>query len=98
MSDSESSRTPVEAEISAESLNAGVMIVVVDPGGSTEGHEHHSQELWVIEQGEGYVDLAGEHVALRPGPATSIPADTFHTVHNTGAVPLVLLAFWWKRI
>ena len=89
-------RTPAEVEATAAGVNFGSMVVVVPPGASTEGHEHHSQELWIIRTGHGEVDLAGELIELRPGAPIPIPADTFHTVHNRSDEDLTLLAFWWK--
>jgi mannose-6-phosphate isomerase-like protein (cupin superfamily) len=90
-------KTTCDVEARAEDLEFGLMTVVVPPGGSTEPHEHKSQELWVIARGHGYVHMPHVDLPLRPGPATAIPADTMHAVHCESPEPLVLLAFWWKQ-
>lgn len=91
-------RTTCDVEARAEGLEFGMMTVVVPPGESTEAHQHASQELWVIEQGRGYVAMPDARLSLAPGPAIPIPADTMHSVHCEGDEDLILLAFWWKRL
>ncbi len=91
-------KTTCDVAARAEGLEFGMMTVTVPPGRSTEEHEHRSQELWVVHEGHGHVTMPGVALPLRPGPATSIPADTPHSVHSDGDVPLVLLAFWWKSV
>jgi mannose-6-phosphate isomerase-like protein (cupin superfamily) len=97
MNEVRQARTTCDVEANSEGLNFGMMTVVIPPGCSTAPHEHASQELWIIEQGRGYVVMPHGKLSLAPGPPTSIPADTQHAVHSDGDEDLVLLAFWWKR-
>jgi mannose-6-phosphate isomerase-like protein (cupin superfamily) len=91
--------TNVEMEATAAGINFGSMLLTVEPGGRTEGHDHESAEVWVTEAGAGYVEFPdGTRLSMRPGTPVEIPARAFHTVHCTGDEPLVFLALWWKRV
>jgi mannose-6-phosphate isomerase-like protein (cupin superfamily) len=90
--------TNLEMEGTAEGINFGAMMVTVPPGGATEGHSHDSAEVWVIDQGSGYVELPDRNIPLRPGTPVEIPARTVHTAHADDGDTLVFLSLWWKHV
>ncbi|MCH2109670.1 MAG: cupin domain-containing protein, partial [Polyangiaceae bacterium] len=59
----------------------------IAPGGSTPLHSHSSQEIFIILQGEGYVEIGEQRLPFR-APATIIaPANQPHRLFNTGSTP-----------
>jgi len=89
--------TNAEMEAVAAGINFGSMLLTVAPGGETEGHEHRSAEVWVVESGTGYVIVGERRIEMVVATPVEIPAGHFHTVFNDGQDDLVFLALWWKR-
>jgi mannose-6-phosphate isomerase-like protein (cupin superfamily) len=60
------------------------------PGQSTERHYHRaSEEIYVVLEGEGELEIDGEARRVRPGEAALIPAGAWHEI--TAASPLRFL-------
>ena len=49
--------------------------------------EHDVEELVMLLEGSAQIDLDGRTVRLQPGDELIIPANTVHTVRNTGDGP-----------
>ena len=53
----------------------------LDAGQATRRHYHRaSEEIYVVLEGEGEVEIAGERRRLRPGEAALIPAGAWHAI------------------
>lgn len=64
----------------------------VPPGRATQPHRHpRTEEIYYILVGTGRVTVGDEASDVGPLDAILIPPDTRHTIHNTGAEPLVFL-------
>lgn len=90
------SKIVVESEISARRTRAGTMIFVVAPNQSTAGHEHKSEEIWLVQSGYGEVEINGERKQINDSAPVKIPSNQFHKVFNIGSEELVILSFWWR--
>ena len=68
--------------------------VIMEPGSVSERHAHErSEQIWIVERGEGMVLLANEQTeVLRAGDIVRTPAGEIHGVVNSGKEPLVYLA------
>jgi quercetin dioxygenase-like cupin family protein len=86
---------PVEAE--ARGLAYGAMVFTVESGGSTPPHAHASEETWLVREGEGRAAIGDRSVGLRPGTRLSVPPGALHSITNTSAAELVVMAFWWRE-
>lgn len=63
----------------------------VEPGVTTELHRLAVAEWYVLEQGEGLMEVGGgEPFAVGPGDVVAIPAGTSQRITNTGDRDLVL--------
>lgn len=63
----------------------------VEPGVTTELHRLDVAEWYVIERGEGLMEVGGgEPFAVGPGDVVAIPAGTSQRITNTGDHDLVL--------
>lgn len=69
-----------------------VVLMTIQPGDAigTETHDEHDQLVLIIE-GDGAVELDGEHSPLSTGDLVLIRAGVLHDVLNTGDVPLRLV-------
>ncbi len=66
---------------------------VVDPGGLVAPHTHPGVELAFIAAGQAEVKIAGRpDQSLTAGDSFSVPAQTVHSVKNSGSVPLTLVS------
>ena len=66
----------------------------VVPGTGTRMHVHEkSQEIYHITQGSGMMILGTEEFHVGPGDSVLIPANTRHSIKNTGAESLKILCF-----
>jgi mannose-6-phosphate isomerase-like protein (cupin superfamily) len=64
----------------------------IAPRQQTLLHRHpHTEELYHVRQGTGLMTLGEKQVELSAGDTVAIPANTFHSVLNTGDDLLVLL-------
>ena len=79
---------------SSPDAQATITHVTMEPGSLSRRHTHaHSEQIWVVEHGEGLLLLADDHSApLRAGDIIRTPAGEVHGVENTGSEPLVYLA------
>jgi mannose-6-phosphate isomerase-like protein (cupin superfamily) len=68
--------------------------VVMEPGAVSRRHVHpRSEQIWIVEQGEGVLLLENGGIELlRAGDVVRTPAGETHGVENTGTAPLVYLA------
>ena len=87
------SRQMVWPKNSPES-QATITHVTMEPGSVSERHAHaRSEQIWIVERGEGMVLLANEQTeVLRAGDIVRTPAGEIHGVVNSGKEPLVYLA------
>ena len=66
---------------------------VVDPNGEVPRHIHPGVEMGYVLNGEAQLLVAGHSPrALSAGDSFAIPANTVHSVRNTGAGPLTMLS------
>ncbi|MGZ4302782.1 MAG: cupin domain-containing protein [Gaiellaceae bacterium] len=62
----------------------------LEPGQATERHYHrHSEEIYVVLEGKGTLELDGEIRKVEPGDAALIPPGAWHQIR--AAVPLRFL-------
>jgi mannose-6-phosphate isomerase-like protein (cupin superfamily) len=68
--------------------------VTMEPGAGSDRHAHErSEQIWIVERGEGILLLENEHSeVLRAGDIVRTPAGQIHGVANSGKEPLVYLA------
>lgn len=68
--------------------------VTMEPGSLSKRHTHaHSEQIWIIERGEGVLLLANNRTEpLRAGDIIRTPAGETHGVENTGTEALTYLA------
>ena len=65
---------------------------IIQPGQCTRLHQHHhSEELYHITAGEGYMTLGAEHFNVTVGDTICIPPGTPHCIENTGRDTLHIL-------
>jgi mannose-6-phosphate isomerase-like protein (cupin superfamily) len=65
---------------------------IIQPGQCTRLHQHHhSEELYHITAGEGYMTLGAEHFNVTVGDTICIPPGTPHCIENTGRETLHIL-------
>jgi quercetin dioxygenase-like cupin family protein len=71
-----------------------ITYVTMEPGSVSERHAHKlSEQVWIVERGEGILLLADEQTELlRAGDIVRTPAAEIHGVINSGKEPLVYLA------
>lgn len=66
---------------------------VVDANGEVPRHTHPGVEMGYVLSGEAQLMVAGQPPrALSAGDSFAIPANTVHSVRNTGAGPLAMLS------
>lgn len=68
--------------------------VTMVAGSLSQRHAHErSEQIWIVEQGEGLLLLAGDRSeSLQAGDIVRTPAGEVHGVENTGSEPLIYLA------
>ena len=67
--------------------------VTMEPGAASQRHSHQrSEQIWIIEQGEGVLLLAEKTETLRAGDIVRTPAGAVHGISNNATRPLVYLA------
>lgn len=65
---------------------------VVAPGQQTMTHKHMaSEEIYYFTSGSGCMFVGQEHREVRAGDTVAIPAETYHSVRNTGDTDLVII-------
>ncbi len=72
---------------------ARVTLVRLAVGGSIGTHVHELEtETAFVLAGAGLLRLGDAEAAVQPGAGVSVPPGLYHSLHNTGDVPLELLA------
>jgi mannose-6-phosphate isomerase-like protein (cupin superfamily) len=80
-----------------ESPAASLAEARVAPGVITESHALGVDEVYVITQGEGRMELEDRRFAVKAGDAVTIPAGAAQRIENTGAEDLVFLCLCTPR-
>lgn len=62
------------------------------PGGATPPHYHDCEEVVIVLEGAGTVDVDGQPHPVRAGDTVIVPAGVPHQIINTGTLPLRTLA------
>jgi quercetin dioxygenase-like cupin family protein len=83
-------------ETVARGLAYGAMVFTVKPGCATVGHQHASEETWIVQEGEGRAEIDGQQIGVIPGTRVCVPPGTIHSIANTCCRDLRVMAFWWK--
>jgi quercetin dioxygenase-like cupin family protein len=64
----------------------GFVPVCMAPGEENPGHSHTLvEEILIVRQGSGQIQIEEERFDLRPGSVAIVPAGRFHAVCNTGS-------------
>ena len=64
----------------------GFVPVCMAPGEENPGHSHTLvEEILIVRQGSGQIQIEEERYDLRPGSVAIVPAGRFHAVCNTGS-------------
>jgi len=80
------------------SPGASVARARVEPGVTTQLHAlTEIREVYVIEAGEGTVEVAGVTAPVGPGDRVDIPAGATQRITNTGAEDLIFLCLCTPR-
>lgn len=70
-------------------------VAALPPGFSTRAHSHSAEEVAVVLQGSGTVDIDDVGHPIGAGTVLVTPADLVHVTHNASATePLVVLWFY----
>lgn len=70
-------------------------MAALPPGFSTRAHSHSAEEIAVVLQGSGVVDIDGVGHPIETGTLLVTPADLVHVTHNgSDSEPLVVLWFY----
>jgi mannose-6-phosphate isomerase-like protein (cupin superfamily) len=62
------------------------------PGSATPPHRHDCEEVVLVLEGSGEVEIDGARLAFGPDSTLVLPPDVPHQIFNTGSVPLVTVA------
>ncbi|HEX4700795.1 MAG TPA: cupin domain-containing protein [Pseudonocardiaceae bacterium] len=74
----------------------GVGRAVIEPGGTTDPHEHPDHEMFVFLSGHGTLTVGDEERAVGPEITALIPAGQRHHVRNADPTErLVFLSVYW---
>jgi mannose-6-phosphate isomerase-like protein (cupin superfamily) len=77
-------RVLLDAE-SGGARNQSLAEAVLAPGQATERHYHaETEELYVLLEGTGAMEIEGDERAVGPGDAILIPAGAWHQIRATG--------------
>nr|WP_240903758.1 class I tRNA ligase family protein [Chengkuizengella sediminis] len=72
---------------------------MVKPGNSTDPHNHHEGEIFVIIQGDGIITVDEDEQKVESGDVIYLPAFKVHTLKNgSDDHDLVFLGIWWEDI
>jgi mannose-6-phosphate isomerase-like protein (cupin superfamily) len=67
--------------------------VTLPPGASIGNHQHDGEtEYFIFREGTGVVNDNGVEVPVKPGDVMITGNGAFHSVKNTGSVPLIINA------
>ena len=64
------------------------------------GHQHPTDEIYVVTSGTGYVMVNGKNLAVRTGDVVAIPPGVYHTMLCTDRdeAPFQWAALWWPHL
>ena len=84
-------RVLLDAELGG-TANQSLAEAWLEPGQVTQRHYHaRSEELYVLLDGEGELEVDGERARVGPGDAILIPPGAWHQIRARGAAPLRFL-------
>jgi len=71
---------------------------IVEPGKSTDPHDHEVGETFFILEGSGIMSIGGETSSVTKGSVVYIPPFANHVLTNTSpSANLVFLSVWWEE-
>ena len=77
-----------------ETSRLNVTHVSVHPGETVPAHTHEDEDqVYWVQSGEGFVELAGERTQVQAGSSVMIPIGTEHLITNTGSDQLNYVFF-----
>jgi mannose-6-phosphate isomerase-like protein (cupin superfamily) len=62
------------------------------PNCATPPHQHDCEEVVLVVEGSGEVQIGGRRIAFGPDTTLVLPPSVPHQIFNTGCVPLVTVA------
>lgn len=62
------------------------------PGSATPPHRHDCEEVVLVLEGNGEVEIDGKRIAFGPDTTLVLPPEVAHQIFNTGSVALVTVA------
>jgi len=69
--------------------NFHIGMVIIQPGGKSAPHVHEKdEEAWIVVEGRGEIEIAGEKEKIEPGTIAYSPSGTKHQLSNTSYEPL----------
>ena len=84
-----------KADVSVPGREAVIARVEVAPGARAGRHTHPGEEISYVAEGEGEILVEGQPARrVKAGDGFVIPAGAKHDAHNTGSVPLKLVAVY----
>jgi mannose-6-phosphate isomerase-like protein (cupin superfamily) len=87
-----------ELHNSPQSPEASLARARVEPGVTTQLHSLTGvTEVYILQQGSGVLEIAGERLRMNPGDRAIIPAGTPQRIRNDGAEELVFLCLCTPR-
>ncbi len=72
--------------------NLAITWVDVEPGSGQQPHRHSPEQVYVITQGQGRMQVGEEYVDAEVGDMVFIPPDTVHSMTNTGSETLTYVS------
>jgi mannose-6-phosphate isomerase-like protein (cupin superfamily) len=63
----------------------------VPPGNKLEGHVDPMEEIYIIQTGNGRMQVDDDTQEVKPGDAVHVPIGSFHELTNTGQEELTIL-------
>ena len=83
------------ADVSVPGREAVIARVEVAPGARAGRHTHPGDEISYVAEGEGEILIDGQPARkVKAGDGFVIPAGAKHDAHNTGSMPLKLVAVY----
>ena len=77
-----------------ETKRFNVTHVSIHPGETVPAHTHQDEDqIYWVQSGEGFVELAGKRTEVAAGSAVLIPLGTEHLITNTGSGQLDYVFF-----
>jgi quercetin dioxygenase-like cupin family protein len=70
----------------------------LEAGAAMEAHAHPTEEVYIILNGSGEMEVAGEKRTVTPGDVIALPQNASHSLTAGSDEPLLWAAFWWEVI